>query len=267
MNTLDRIVAFKSVEVDRAKRLLSHFELEKSEYFNRTCHSLSAALRSAGMGIIAEHKRRSPSKGAIHADADVAQIVPGYAAAGVAGISVLTDQEFFGGAANDLLKSRSLVGIPLLRKEFIIDQYQIVEAKALGADAILLIAAIHNPTILKALTGFAHNLGLEVLLEVHDMEELHASVDSGADMIGVNNRNLKTFEVDLNTSRKLIDFIPSSIPAVAESGIEDTAVVRELHGLGFSGFLIGQRFMEDNDPGRACMDFMNELKTPLSSSR
>lgn len=259
MDKLNQILEAKRAEVAGAKRLLSVFELEKSPHFNRPVHSFSAALKQGKPGIIAEMKRRSPSKGDINKEADVAQVVPGYASAGAAAVSVLTDRDFFGGGAHDLLQARSLVDIPLLRKEFIVDQYQIIEARALGADAILLIAAALNPTMVKSFVGFAHSLGLEVLLEVHDMDELRESVDSGADAIGVNNRNLKTFQVDLNTSRRLIDYIPETIPAVAESGIEDPAVVRELFDIGYAGFLIGQRFMQTSDPGKACAEFIKQL--------
>ena len=266
MDKLNQILEAKRVEVAGAKRLLSVFELEKSPHFNRPVQSFSASLRRGGPAIIAEMKRRSPSKGDINKEADVSLVVPGYAAAGAAAVSVLTDRDFFGGGAHDLLQARALVDIPLLRKEFIVDQYQIIEARALGADAILLIAAALNPTVVKSFTGFAHSLGMEVLLEVHDMDELRESLDSGADAIGVNNRNLKTFRVDLDTSRQLIDFIPDSVPAVAESGIEDPAVVRELYGLGYSGFLIGQRFMQTSDPGAACAGFISSL-TDLVQNR
>lgn len=260
MDKLDQILEVKRAEVAGSKRLLSVFELEKSPHFSRPVHSLSDALKPGSPSIIAEMKRRSPSKGDINKEADVTKVVPGYAAAGAAAVSVLTDRDFFGGGAHDLLQARSLVEIPLLRKEFIIDQYQIIEARALGADAILLIAAALNPTVVKSFIGFAHSLGLEVLLEVHDMDELRESLDSGADAIGVNNRNLKTFKVDLDTSRRLIDFIPETIPAVAESGIEDPEVVRELAALGYSGFLIGQRFMQTSDPGKACADFVAQVR-------
>lgn len=260
MNQLEKIVEVKYAEVASAKQLLSSKNLEKMANFSRPTISLSHSVRTAGMGVIAEMKRRSPSRGAINQQAKVEHVVPGYAHAGAAGISVLTDREFFGGGPEDLIAARSCVTIPILRKEFIIDQYQIIEARALGADAILLIAAILNPAVLKLFIGFAHSLNLEVLLEVHDKEELLVAIDCGADLIGVNNRNLKTFEVSLDTSRRLIDFIPASVPAVAESGIEDPLVVKELHALGYSGFLIGQRFMQTDDPGRSCGDFIRALK-------
>lgn len=260
MDKLQQIVGVKRGEVEQARGLVSIDELQRAAHFGRSPRSLSASLRSAAPGVIAEMKRRSPSKGDINKDARVGEVVAGYARAGAAGISVLTDRQFFGGSQEDLLTARKLVETPLLRKEFIVDTYQIIESKALGADAILLIAAVLDPDQVRSFTGLAHSIGLEVLLEVHDLEELQATLGSGADMIGVNNRNLKTFQVDLDTSRQLIRHIPKGVQAVAESGIEDPAVVLDLQAAGYSGFLIGQRFMETADPGESCAAFISRIR-------
>lgn len=260
MDILERINQSKQVEVSAARLRRPTEELERSVHFKRTVHSLSGAIRSSGhYGIIAEFKRRSPSKGDINYGAKVDVIVPGYAAAGAAAISVLTDHGYFGGSSADLLKARQLVDVPLLRKDFIVDEYQILEARALGADAILLIAASLKAEQLKQFTTIAHTLGLEVLLEVHDLRELEDGLEAGADLIGVNNRNLKTFHTDLNTSRLLIRHIPSSVVAIAESGIESPEVLAELRHLGYRGFLIGQQFMQQPDPPRACQELIKSV--------
>jgi indole-3-glycerol phosphate synthase len=189
----------------------------------------------------------------------VAEVVRGYESAGASGVSVLTDTKYFGGALDDLLQARAELSIPLLRKEFMIDPYQVVEAKAYGADAILLIAAVLVPEAVTQLAKQARDLGMQVLLEVHDLEELQRSDLSHVDMIGVNNRNLKTFEVSLDTSRKLSEFIPDDKLSVSESGISDPKAIRELKNYGFRGFLIGENFMKTDRPGSAAKEFINEL--------
>ncbi|MFM7193987.1 MAG: indole-3-glycerol phosphate synthase TrpC [Bacteroidota bacterium] len=260
MDILQRINQAKREEVATSRVSRPPEELERSVHFNRSIRSLSnSILSSEQFGIIAEFKRRSPSKGDIRAGAVVDEIVPGYAAVGAAAISVLTDQSYFGGSSADLLQARRLVDVPLLRKDFIVDEYQILEARALGADAILLIAASLTPEQLKRFTTYAHALGLEVLLEVHDLQELEVGLEAGADLIGVNNRNLKTFHTDLNTSRLLIRHIPASVVAIAESGIESPEVIAEFRNLGYRGFLIGQHFMQQPDPPTACQELIKSV--------
>lgn len=260
MNILDKIVIDKRKEVGLKKQLVPVSQLETTEKFNRNPVSLTNALRNSTTGIIAEHKRRSPSKAAINLSLNVKDVVVGYENAGVCGISILTDEKYFGGSLNDLVIARNLVKIPLLRKEFIIDEYQILEAKAYGADVILLIAAILSKEEIKQYSELAKNLGLDVLLEVHNEEELHKSVMPTLDMLGVNNRNLKTFEVSLETSKSLSALIPDDFVKVSESGIGSIEAIKELKPYGYQGFLIGENFMKTDKPGESAEHFINKLK-------
>jgi indole-3-glycerol phosphate synthase len=260
MNILDEIIRHKRQEVHEAKRQRPLDQTLLSSAMNRKCYSLRDAIRSSRhYGIIAEIKRQSPSKGLIHTSADPGRIAKGYQQAGAAAISVLTDHKFFGGQNADLEAVRDVVTVPVLRKEFIVDEYQIYEARLIGADVILLIAAALTSQEILDFVGLAHQLGLEVLLEVHDLPELEINKSAGADLIGVNNRSLKTFKVDLDISREIIKSIPSDVPAISESGIENREAIYELSALGYAGFLIGQRFMEQSDPGKACVDFIGSL--------
>ncbi|WP_418502463.1 indole-3-glycerol phosphate synthase TrpC [Flagellimonas sp.] len=260
MNILDKIVADKRKEVDLKKSLIPISQLETSVLMERTTASLAAALRKSNTGIIAEHKRRSPSKSVINQNLNVQDVAKGYADAGVCGMSVLTDGKYFGGSLDDLVLARASVDIPLLRKEFIIDEYQIMEAKAYGADVILLIAAILSREEIKTLSESAKSLGLEVLLEVHNEEELQKSIMPSLDMLGVNNRNLKTFEVSLDTSKTLSEQIPDDFVKVSESGISTIGAIQELKEFGYQGFLIGENFMKTDDPGASAKIFIDGLK-------
>ncbi|WP_420321879.1 indole-3-glycerol phosphate synthase TrpC [Flagellimonas sp.] len=260
MNILDKIVADKSKEVELRKSLIPVSQLEQSVLFERKSPSLATALRNSTSGIIAEHKRRSPSKSVINQSLNVQDVAQGYEAAGVSGMSVLTDGKYFGGSLDDLLLARAVTNIPLLRKEFIIDAYQILEAKAHGADVILLIAAILTQDEIKTLSETAKGLGLDVLLEVHNEEELHKSIMPSLDMLGVNNRNLKTFEVSLETSKSLSTQIPDDFVKVSESGISSIEAIKELKQYGYEGFLIGENFMKTDNPGEHAAEFINKLK-------
>lgn len=259
MNILDKIVADKRKEVDLKKSLITLPQLEASVMMERTSVSLAAVLRKSNTGIIAEHKRRSPSKSVINQNLNVQDVAKGYTNAGVCGMSVLTDGKYFGGSLDDLVLARASVNIPLLRKEFIIDEYQIVEAKAYGADVILLIAAILSREEIKTLSELAKSLGLDVLLEVHNEEELQKSIMPSLDMLGVNNRNLKTFEVSLDTSKTLSEQIPEDFVKVSESGISTIGAIQELKEFGYQGFLIGENFMKTDDPGASAKEFIDEL--------
>jgi indole-3-glycerol phosphate synthase len=255
MNILDRIIEAKKIEVEAAKQLHTIEALQMSAYYNRTCLKLTQRLTAAGAtGIITEFKRKSPSKGFINEFADASKVTTDYTNYGASGISVLTDAVFFGGSKSDLLAARHN-NIPLLRKDFMIDEYQIVESKAMGADVILLIAACMSATQVQQLAGFAHTLGLEVLLELHEEDEL-GHVCNEVDMVGINNRNLKTFEVDIDRSLKLAEQIPADKIKVAESGISDVATIQLFKAAGFQGFLIGENFMKTADPGKAFLDFI-----------
>lgn len=260
MNILDKIIADKFREVELKKSLVPVSQLEQSALFERDAISLSESLKN-GSGIIAEHKRRSPSKSTINQNLNVQDVAEGYEKAGASGISVLTDGKYFGGSLEDLLYARASVNIPILRKEFMIDEYQLFEAKAYGADAILLIAAVLSKDELNYLADSAKKLGLDVLLEVHNEEELQKSLEVNADMIGVNNRNLKTFEVDIENSKKLSAMIPDRFVKVSESGISNPEAISDLKNYGYEGFLIGENFMKTDDPGSAAKSFISKIKS------
>ena len=258
MNILEKIVAYKEEEVKSQKSKVGIDELKKYPGFSRESLSLKKfLLDESRTGIIAEFKRKSPSKGNINCNADVVKVTSAYAK-NASGLSVLTDENFFGGSANDLKQAR-INAIPILRKDFMIDEYQFYEAKAIGADVILLIAACLTVQQTKQFASFAKQLGLEVLLEIHNEEELE-HICNEVDFVGVNNRNLKTFEVDINTSLNLINKIPKDKLAIAESGISNVDTIITLKKAGFKGFLIGENFMKQADPSIAFSEFVNELK-------
>lgn len=260
MNILDKITADKRKEVDLKKSLIPINKLEQSILFERQTISLTERLKNSASGIIAEHKRRSPSKATINQNLNVQDVAKGYENAGVCGMSVLTDGKYFGGSLDDLILARASSNLPLLRKEFIIDQYQIIEAKAYGADVILLIAAILSKEEIKQFSTLAKQLNLDVLLEVHNEEELHKSIMPSIDMLGVNNRNLKTFEVSLDTSKMLSEMIPNDFVKVSESGISTVEAIKDLKQFGYKGFLIGENFMKTDNPGESATQFTQNLE-------
>lgn len=260
MNILDKIVFAKKHIIEDSKKAVSTNMLDKMAYSSRTCISLkNSLLEGKNTGIIAEFKRKSPSKDWINKGAKVEEVVTQYAQYGAAASSVLTDTEFFGGSLNDLTDARELVNIPLLRKDFIIDEYQIIEAKAHGADVILLIASILSPKQAKELAKFSRSLGLNVLLEIHEEEE-QKHFNEYVDMVGVNNRNLKTFEVSIDFSMRLSETIPKDFVKVAESGITQVETIKILKEVGYKGFLIGENFMKTTNPGQAFKEFAEALK-------
>jgi indole-3-glycerol phosphate synthase len=261
MNILDKIIDYKRREVEERKSLYPVKLLQQSIYFESQPVSLSRYVQRKDLtGIIAEFKRKSPSKGVINAYATVERTTLGYMQAGASALSVLTDKPSFGGSNDDLTTARKFNFCPIIRKDFTIDEYQIVEAKSIGADAILLIAAVLTPAESKSLCAFAHSLGLEVLLEVHDEDELSQHVETPANLIGVNNRNLKTFEVSIDTSKRLAGKIPSSAVKVSESGISDPATIIELRKYGYEGFLMGENFMKHSRPEKAAREFVSALR-------
>jgi len=260
VNILDKIVLRKKEEVAAAKALISVQDLEKSMHFNRTPYSFkSFLLAEERTGIIAEFKRRSPSKGLINGIADVAEVTQAYNAAGASALSVLTDVDFFGGKTDDILAARAANDIPILRKDFMIDEYQILEAKAWGADIILLIASILTPQQVNDFGKFAKDLGLNVLLEVHNLEELERSICPNLDAIGVNNRNLGDFTVNIQTSFDLVNKIPNGFLKISESAISNPQTIKELKTAGFNGFLIGENFMKTDNPGAAIKEFVGQI--------
>ncbi|MDO6597905.1 indole-3-glycerol phosphate synthase TrpC [Oceanihabitans sp. 2_MG-2023] len=259
MDILTKITNDKRIEVNLRKQLVPTKQLEQSILFKRQTISLASKLKNSTTGIIAEHKRRSPSKQVINHDLNVFDVAKGYENAGVCGMSVLTDGKYFGGSLDDLLTARASCNLPLLRKEFIIDMYQILEAKAYGADVILLIAAILSKKEIKQFSEFAKSLSLDVLLEVHNVEELQKSIMPSLDMLGVNNRNLKTFEVNLETSKLLSEQIPNDFVKVSESGISSVDAIKQLQPYGYKGFLIGENFMKTENAGKSAKTFINNL--------
>ena len=259
MSILEKIIADKRKEVELRKHLIPITQLQQSVLFDRAKNSLKNRLTNSPSGIIAEHKRRSPSKAVINQSLNVQDVAKGYENAGVCGMSVLTDQKYFGGSIEDLLAARTSCSLPLLRKDFIIDPYQIMEAKACGADVVLLIASVLSRAAIESLSICAQQLELEVLLEVHNKEELEKALMPSLDMIGVNNRNLKTFEVDLKHSRELSSYIPKDFVKVSESGISKVAAIKVLKTHGFQGFLIGENFMKTDNPGESAKEFIKKL--------
>ena len=261
MDILSKIISDKRKEVDLKLSLIPATQLEKSVLFERKGQSLASALRESETGVIAEYKRRSPSKSTINQNTNVGQVAKAYEKAGVCGMSVLTDIKYFGGSLEDLLLARASVNMPLLRKDFIVDEYQILEAKAHGADVILLIAAVLTREEIKTFSELAKSLNLEVLLEVHNEIELQNSIMPSLDMLGVNNRNLKTFEVSLETSKSLSDLIPNDFVKVSESGISSIEAIKDLKQYGYQGFLIGENFMKTDNPGKSAKMFIENLNS------
>jgi indole-3-glycerol phosphate synthase len=261
MSILDKILADKAIEVANRKAIKSIDDLLKESGFARQTLSLKKNLLASESGIISEFKRKSPSKGWIHEGADVLPVTVGYSQAGACGISILTDEIYFGGTPADVIVVRPQVPCPILRKEFVIDEYQIYEARAMGADLILLIAAALTPQETKELARKAHELNLEVLLEVHNEEELgHAN--EFVDMLGVNNRNLKTFVADIQVSYDLADKIPNEFVKVSESGISAVETVRELRKVGYLVFLMVENFIKETNPAEALRKFISPLNPP-----
>ncbi|MFV0364970.1 MAG: indole-3-glycerol phosphate synthase TrpC [Mangrovibacterium sp.] len=272
MSILKNITDNKRKEIEAAKKLVSVEDLKQSPFFARRCHSLKAALQGEGAsGIIAEYKTASPSKGLINNTAEITEVVAGYVAAGASGISVLTDEKFFGGTIEDLAKARfAAKHTPILRKDFMLDEYQIYEAKAHGADVILLIAECLSGDEIALLAAKAHEIGLEVLLEFHHGEELN-KISKDIDIVGINNRDLSTFEVDIEASIQLASQLPTDMIRISESGISETETVRYLRSKGFQGFLMGENFMKAEKPAEACREFIDritncELGNPVRKS-
>ncbi|MFV0376734.1 MAG: indole-3-glycerol phosphate synthase TrpC [Mangrovibacterium sp.] len=261
MTILDEINNNKRREIAEAKSKISIDDLKKSPFFGRKCNSLKAALcQPQASGIIAEFKTKSPSKGIINDEAEVSEVTAGYVAAGACGLSVLTDHNYFGGSFENLATARFInPKTPILRKDFMLDPYQVYEAKAHGADLILLIAASLTKDEMLKLAELANELGMEVLVEVHTEEEIE-KLNPLVDLVGVNNRNLKTFEVDVETSVRLGKLLPAGVVRISESGLSSVENIRYLRQHGFQGFLMGENFMKTNNPGQACVDFISKLK-------
>lgn len=258
MNILDKIIERKKQEVADSKSKITVEQLKDSEFFGRATFSLKETLKSKS-GIITEFKRQSPSKGIINDKVLPLEVVSQYEKFGASAISILTDKDFFGGSSEDILSVRDHIKIPILRKDFMVDEYQFYEAKSIGADVILLIASCLSPTQVSEFTELAHQLNLEVLLEIHSDEEL-VHINKNVDFVGINNRNLKDFKVDLQHSVNLKNQLPNDILSVAESGIYNEEDFRFLKEKGFDGFLMGEYFMKNQDPGKKFGELIQEVR-------
>jgi len=259
MTILEEIINHKKIEVKMAKDKTSLSTLEKSRFFQRSTLSLcSEIVNPDKTGIIAEFKRKSPSKGIINDQSSIEEVTTGYFRSGASGLSILTDGEFFGGSIADLKRARTINPIPILRKDFIIDEYQIAESRAIGADVVLLIAAVLEKGRLKELASYARELQLEVLLEIHEASELD-HINEYVNIVGVNNRDLKTFKVDIERSIQLAYDIPGGFVKISESGIQSTLIIKTLRGCGYQGFLIGESFMRSPEPSKAFSDFVDNI--------
>lgn len=259
---LNQIIQLKKQEVEQAKiQQPIHLLQQQALYKRQKISAKKAIVDPDKTGIIAEFKRKSPSKGYIHENAEIDKIIPQYEKAGASMISILTNRPFFGAQADDFTRARELSTIPLLRKEFIIDAYQLHESKAMGADVILLIASCLDKKEIATFTQIAHDLDMEVLLEIHTEKQLE-TYSTDIDLVGINNRNLETFEVDLAHSRKLLAQLPTESIKIAESGLDSPETVLALKNSGFHGFLIGERFMKTDNPGESFAQFNLEIIQP-----
>ena len=265
MDILQEIVLHKQKEVEERKSLYPIKLLEQSAFYDgKTVSMVEYIRRPDKVGIISEFKRQSPSKGIINSTAKIEKTSIGYMQAGASGLSVLTDTKFFGGTSADLMETRKFNFCPILRKDFMIDEYQVIEAKSIGADMILLIARILEPDQLKRLAELASSLGMEVLMEIHNVAELEKVCDD-VDIVGVNNRNLETFETSIEVSKTLSEKIPRQFLKISESGIHDASTVIELMKYGYEGFLVGERFMATGQPEKACREFINSIKSKMEA--
>ena len=257
MNILDQIIARKKEEISLSKSQVSLKDMKNSAFFERKTFSLKDTLVQKS-GIIAEFKRKSPSKGIMNNQSDVLEVAKTYEKCGASGISILTDSDFFGGNFDDILKIRNEIQRPILRKDFMIDEYQFYEAKSIGADVVLLIAACLSPVQVQEFTELSHELGLEVLLEIHTEEELKC-FNKNIDLVGINNRNLQDFKVDLQHSVDLKNLLPAGTLSIAESGIYSVQDYQFLKSKGFDGFLMGEYFMKNENPGQKFEEFLSHL--------
>lgn len=257
MGKLDEIAAYKRIEVAETKRATPLAQLERELKHRSPARGFAAALRRPGkLSLIAEVKKASPSAGPIRPDANVVEIAKAYAGAGAQAISVLTDAKFFAGSLKDLAAVRGKVAVPVLRKDFLVDEYQVVEAAVAGADALLLIVAILERPLLKRLLGLAKDLSIDALVEVHSRPELQEALEAEARIIGINNRDLQTFRIDLKTTQQLIKEIPADRVRISESGIRTRADVEFVQGQGADAILVGEELMSSDDPGKKIKELM-----------
>ena len=263
MKILDKIVEDKKIEINKLLSNSSISKLENSHLFSRKCISLKESIKNNNSGIICEFKRRSPSNQNINYISSLSDVVSGYEEAGAAGLSILTNKKYFDGDTQDIIDIRDISNLPILRKEFIISEYQVIEAKSIGSDAILLIASILSKEEIIGYSSLAKSIGLEVLLEIHSEDELYKISGDDIDIVGVNNRNLDTLEIDLNNSIELYEKIPSKFVKVSESGISEVESILKLKEVGYNGFLIGEKFMKTNNPMESAYDFIKKIENEI----
>ena len=263
MKILDKIVEDKKIEINKLLSNSSISKLENSHLFSRKCISLKESIKNNNSGIICEFKRRSPSNQNINYISSLSDVVSGYEEAGAAGLSILTNKKYFDGDTQDIIDIRDISNLPILRKEFIISEYQVIEAKSIGSDAILLIASILSEEEIIGYSSLANNIGLEVLLEIHSEDELYKISGDDIDIVGVNNRNLDTLEIDLNNSIELYGKIPSKFVKISESGISEVESILKLKEVGYNGFLIGEKFMKTNNPMESAYDFIKKIENEI----
>ena len=263
MKILDKIVEDKKIEINKLLSNSSISKLENSHLFSRKCISLKESIKNNNSGIICEFKRRSPSNQNINYISSLSDVVSGYEEAGAAGLSILTNKKYFDGDTQDIIDIRDISNLPILRKEFIISEYQVIEAKSIGSDAILLIASILSEEEIICYSSLAKSIGLEVLLEVHSEDELYKISGDDIDIVGVNNRNLDTLEIDLNNSIELYGKIPSKFVKISESGISEVESILKLKEVGYNGFLIGEKFMKTNNPMESAYNFIKKIENEV----
>lgn len=263
MKILDKIVEDKKIEINKLLSNSSISKLENSHLFSRKCISLKESIKNNNSGIICEFKRRSPSNQNINYISSLSDVVSGYEEAGAAGLSILTNKKYFDGDTQDIIDIRDISNLPILRKEFIISEYQVIEAKSIGSDAILLIASILSEEEIIGYSSLAKSIGLEVLLEIHSEDELYKISGDDIDIVGVNNRNLDTLEIDLNNSVELYGKIPSKFIKISESGISEVESILKLKEVGYNGFLIGEKFMKTNNPMESAYDFIKKIENEI----
>ena len=263
MKILDKIVEDKKIEINKLLSNSPISKLENSHLFSRKCISLKESIKNNNSGIICEFKRRSPSNQNINYISSLSDVVSGYEEAGAAGLSILTNKEYFDGDTQDIIDIRDISNLPILRKEFIISEYQVIEAKSIGSDAILLIASILSEEEIIGYSSLAKSIGLEVLLEIHSEDELYKISGDDIDIVGVNNRNLDTLEIDLNNSIELYGKIPSKFVKISESGISEVESILKLKEVGYNGFLIGEKFMKTNNPMESAYDFIKKIENEI----
>ena len=263
MKILDKIVEDKKIEINKLLSNSSISKLENSHLFSKKCISLKESIKNNNSGIICEFKRRSPSNQNINYISSLSDVVSGYEEAGAAGLSILTNKKYFDGDTQDIIDIRDISNLPILRKEFIISEYQVIEAKSIGSDAILLIASILSEEEIIGYSSLAKSIGLEVLLEIHSEDELYKISGDDIDIVGVNNRNLDTLEIDLNNSIELYGKIPSKFVKISESGISEVESILKLKEVGYNGFLIGEKFMKTSNPMESAYDFIKKIENEI----